>query len=1472
MSSNTTFVITLNGDNCTLNKNSNKIITTKYTFYNFLPKNLLFQFSNVANIYFFLLIVLQAEPTFSQNIPLIVVSTPLLIILLAVALKDAAEDWKRFQQDSVVNSYDTYVCVGQLFRRKTLVNLPEEIQLTDYLDIDSKETEKDYHNRFSWQKTKWQDIKIGEFVLLRNNDAIPADLVIISTSEPSASCYIETKNLDGETNLKVRNGIPQLSCIQTPFDCATMRGTLELENPDAHMYSFHGVANIDTSVLSSEKEHFKESLPVKVPLSINSVLLRGCFIRNTKWVIGVVVGIGADTKLMLNSGKTPTKKSRIDRQLNPQILLNFMILFTMCLACGVLGAIYQIAFNFVSNSSGEFINKPNFLETDPLKIILPIAEPTFIALLTFASCLIIFQNIIPIAIYISVDVAKTFNSYLIYRDQDMVDPATDLPCVPRSWNLCDDLGQIEYIFSDKTGTLTCNVMEFRKCSINGVVYGNGFISQANVGLLKRNGDGKCGNLEKNYSSNRLKEETEMRDTMSNLFDTRYVKADALSFVDLELHNDINLGLQSKVKNDEINETTEHAKAIIEFFTLLAVCHTVLVEYPDPDNHDNLSYAAQSPDEAALVAAARDCGFTFLRREDDLIFVDVMGTEKSFQILNVLEFNSDRKRMSVLVRKPGQKDVLLLCKGADSIIFEMLTKTEEKLLRSTTNHLETFANDGLRTLCLAYRIIPEAEYEKWAVEYAEALNSVESHDENVDALSASIECNLTLMGATAIEDKLQDGVPESIALLSKAGIKIWVLTGDKMETAINIGFACNLLSRDMLLIVVKSTKNVEETLKQIKDALTLFWSPDGTPIKRESHALIIDGDTLNFALDTECKDFLLELSCRCKAVICCRVSPKQKAQVVTLVRNGLSAMCLAIGDGANDVSMIQAADVGIGISGLEGMQAVMSSDYSIGQFRFLSRLLLVHGRWAYLRTAELVLNYFYKNVVWLFVLFWYQFDSAFTGDIITDYTYGMFFNTVFSLLPNMVLGMLDQDVNDQISLQVPELYQIGIQQKLYNMEKFWFYIFDAIYQSVVIYFMGVFVFSDSVINPDGLSPSKQEFGTYLSFYIICTVNLYMGFNIVNWTWITHTALWSTLLVFFGYVAVYLNFIAIYMPGVYDTTYLPNVFYMPMFYLSLILALTLSLFPRFLFKFSQQYFYPTDIDIVQEYQSYIWKDGDVVNLDIKHSDKNSSLKESDQSSVQTENEPNTDDLDSNSNFLRRKHNKKSSATSAVSSTQLPSITIDSPVETILRRQPRLIPSSMFFSSTSNCEHDSFENEADELPNTSNITNPPKSPKMLLHERIITPLTEFNKKTVEFVKSVPRLLRIPSLTPSWRLNPYGENRSMVFMGGEPVGREVPNTGFAFSHGEGMGQQIMGRSATLYSTTSYGERFDPPILVETDGCATPIKSVKKDDLTHENNFEGLRSRQLQQVKIDINLSPSIDISLNSPPPNDKHSSSHLL
>jgi phospholipid-translocating ATPase len=338
----------------------------------------------------------------------------------------------------------------------------------------------------------------------------------------------------------------------------------------------------------------------------------------------------------------------------------------------------------------------------------------------------------------------------------------DTPCVPKSWNISDDLGQIEYVFSDKTGTLTQNVMEFQKCSVHGVCYGEG-VTEAQRGAATRQRSADAmdpASLNEKLAA--LKHE--MKAIMERTFKNRYGQSDKLTLV------------SPKLANDLADRSSEQRSHLMAFFRALAICHSVLADRPERDQPYLLEYKAESPDEAALVAAARDVGFPFVNKSKDGIDIEVMGQAERWTLLRLLEFNSTRKRMSVVVRSPEGR-LILYCKGADSVIYERLVADHDKELKvQTQKDMETFANNGLRTLCIAYRYLTEDEFLQWSRVFDAATSAIDDRDEEIDKANEQIEHSLLILGATALEDKLQEGVPEAIETLHQAGIKLWILTG------------------------------------------------------------------------------------------------------------------------------------------------------------------------------------------------------------------------------------------------------------------------------------------------------------------------------------------------------------------------------------------------------------------------------------------------------------------------------------------------------------------------------------------------------------------------------------------------------------------------------------------------------------------------------------------------------------------------
>ncbi|KAJ3992228.1 phospholipid-transporting ATPase 1 [Lentinula boryana] len=1010
----------------------------------------------------------------------------------------------------------------------------------------------------TWERTLWKKLEVGDIVLLRDNEQVPADVVVLATSDSDGMCYLETKNLDGETNLKPRRAVKATMGISSEEDIERSSFYLDSEPPHQNLYLYHGVLRYKDSGTGERKQE---------PVTINELLLRGCSIRNTAWTVALVVFTGSDTKIMLNGGDTPSKRSKIETETNFNVIVNFVILLGMCILAAIMNGIQDGK----TGTSAEYF-----------EIGVDATDSHFLnALITFVSSLIAFQNLVPISLYISIEIVKTIQAYFISQDVDMYYKPYDTPCVPKTWNISDDLGQIEYIFSDKTGTLTQNVMEFQKCSIQGIIYGEG-ITEAQRGAATR--DGNTDMLSPEEITEKLMSlKQQMISFMERTFKNRYLQPEKLTLVAPKLAQDL---------ADRQNSQRAH---IIAFFRALAVCHTVLSDKPDPDRDPyHLEYKAESPDEAALVAAARDVGFPFIYKGKDAVDIEVMGQKERYEVLKVLEFNSTRKRMSVVVRNPDGK-LVLYTKGADSVIYARLAANHDSRLKEQTNKdMEVFANGGLRTLCIAYRMVEEEEYLPWSRTYDAATNALENRDEEIEKANELIEHSLQILGATALEDKLQEGVPEAIETLHRAGIKLWILTGDKLQTAIEIGYSCNLLKKEMDVMIL-SADSAEAARAQIEAGLNKIASVLGppsrttqergfTPGAQASFAVVIDGDTLRHALTPQLKPLFLNLGTQCETVVCCRVSPAQKALTVKLVKEGRNAMTLSIGDGANDVAMIQEANIGCGLFGLEGSQAAMSADYAFGQFRFLTKLLLVHGRWSYQRVADMHANFFYKNVIWTFAMFWFLPFSSFDATYLYQYTFILLCNVVFTSLPVIAMGAFDQDLNAKAALAFPQLYVRGIRGLEYTRTKFWLYMADGLYQSVVVYFIPYLVWTLGIaVSWNGKTiESLSDFGTTVSVAAILAANSYVGINTNYWTVITWLVVFGSTIIMMLWITVYSFF--------FSSDFIDEVIILfgeLTFWPTVIFSAAVALAPRFIVKFVNSAYFPLDKDIVRE----SWVKGDL-----------------------------------------------------------------------------------------------------------------------------------------------------------------------------------------------------------------------------------------------------------------------------------------
>ena len=814
---------------------------------------------------------------------------PLGFVISVTMIREATDDFRRFQRDKEVNS-SKYVKLSHA--GKTMISSSE--------------------------------IKVGDIIYVEKGSRVPADMVLLRTTESSGSCFIRTDQLDGETDWKLRLALTSTQKLIEDEDLLTLDASVYAEKPQKDIHSFIG--KFTTS------ENTEESLSIENTIWSNTVVASGT-------AIGLVIYTGPECRATMNNSKPSSKMGLIDLELND--LTKILFLATVALSVLMIG---------LKGFDG----------------------PWYLYLFRF---ILLFSYLIPISLRVNLDMGKIFYSWHIQKDNEI--PGT----VARSTTIPEELGRISYLLSDKTGTLTQNQMVFKKLHLGTVAYG-----------------------------------TETFDEIIHHLNMYFTKPKT----------------ESKGRKNAVTKIAEAVKA-------LALCHNVTpvfeqFDYDAPEQdqalNNKVTYQASSPDEVALVEWSEQIGLALIERTlTTLKLKTPLGEILGFTILQIFPFTSESKRMGIIVKDDATGGITFYLKGAD-VVMGSIVQYNDWLEEEVDN----MAREGLRTLVVAKKAMSPEAYLDFEQRYNKAKLSVINRATAIKTVLESLERDMELICVTGVEDKLQNNVRNTLEQLRNAGIRIWMLTGDKLETATCIAKSSKLVSRAQSIHIFKAVTSRSEAHQE----LNAFR-------RRQDNALVIKGDSLELCLEYYEHEFM-ELATACPAVVCCRCSPEQKATVVKLIGRHTGKRTAAIGDGGNDVSMIQAASAGIGIVGKEGKQASLAADFSLTQFAHISRLLLVHGRNSYKRSASLSQFVIHRGLIITTMqaifsaVFYFSSVSLYQGALMVGYA------TVFTMFPVFSL-VLDKDVPGRIALTYPELYKDLAKGRSLTYKTFFSWCLISIYQGI-----------------------------------------------------------------------------------------------------------------------------------------------------------------------------------------------------------------------------------------------------------------------------------------------------------------------------------------------------------------------------------------------------------------------------------------
>ncbi|GAA5931089.1 aminophospholipid-translocating P4-type ATPase NEO1 [Sporobolomyces koalae] len=952
--------ITLNEPVSKRNKSphpANIVKNQKYNVITFLPLVLYEQFKFFYNLYFLLVALSQFIPALRIGF-LATYVVPLAFVLAVTIGKEAFDDYKRYLRDKSANS--TLYSLLDLSRAASISTNNSSSNSSSLAAPHSHHVSSNPATLSAPLKpTPSSNLKVGDLVHLEKNDRVPADILLLRTSDPSGTCFVRTDQLDGETDWKLRVAVERTQSLANDGQLLQVEGEVYADPPTKDIHTFVGTMTLK-SLPAVGREEEEEEVDLVVAHPVEPLTAENMLWANTVLAagnaVGVVVYTGRETRAVMNTSQPGTKTGLLDLEINRLAKILCAVTFAL--------SVILVALNGFRGHWWVYVFR----------------------------FLILFSSIIPISLRVNLDMGKT-----VYANQIMNDP--EIPeTIVRTSTLPEELGRIEYLLSDKTGTLTQNEMEMKKLHLGTMSYG-----------------------------------------VDSMDEVAHQLATALG------EKPSNGTLTTGVAIASSRGRRDMSSRVKDIVLALGLCHNVTPVVDEVDG--SITYQASSPDEVAIVRFTESVGLTLSARDrTSMSLRTTAGQTYSFDILEVFPFTSESKRMGIVIRDQQTGEITFYQKGADVVMAKIVVYND--WLEEECGNM---AREGLRTLVMARKRLSEETWHAFEEAYRDARVSLgDRNAASARVIAEYLEKDLELLGVTGVEDKLQDDVKMTIELLRNAGIKIWMLTGDKIETATCIAISTKLVSRGQYVHQIAKLKSPAAARDELDFLSTKL-----------DCCLVIDGESLQLCIEHFRQDFI-ELSTKLSAVVACRCSPTQKADVARLIREHTQKRVCCIGDGGNDVSMIQAADVGVGIVGKEGRQASLAADFSINQFSYLTKLLVWHGRNSYKRSAKLAQFVIHRGLIISVIqavfsaVFYFSPIAIYQGWLMVGYA------TAYTMLPVFSL-VLDRDVNEDVALLYPELYKELTKGRSLSYKTFFTWLMISLYQGGAIMLASLVLFESEFLN-------------------------------------------------------------------------------------------------------------------------------------------------------------------------------------------------------------------------------------------------------------------------------------------------------------------------------------------------------------------------------------------------------------------------